>query len=236
MCQAWQRKKDSNDSNSPWHPSFSRLKAGSQASSPGELTGGLQAKRLRVALPWPGPTSGKGLIQPTRSWAWFLGGAELALWGRAGAPTHAAGEKAALPPSPRPASHDSWVAWTSGCGRQPQGGWGPGPAHPPSSARAACPGPARVQSRQGPYHSDLFSWQWLPGLGQVSPGCPAKAQVAVGSDAASSALPTFAHTVPLPQLGSLSTALLSNSNPAFTTLLKWHRPQEASRLPQKELV
>lgn len=125
MCQAWQRKKDSNDSNSPWHPSFSRLKAGSQASSPGELTGGLQAKRLRVALPWPGPTSGKGLIQPTRSWAWFLGGAELALWGRAGAPTHAAGEKAALPPPlGQPAMTPGWPGH-QGVGDSPREAGGP---------------------------------------------------------------------------------------------------------------
>ena len=123
MCQAWQRKKDSNDSNSPWHPSFSRLKAGSQASSPGELTGGLQAKRLRVALPWPGPTSGKGLIQPTRSWAWFLGGAELALWGRAGAPTHAAGEKAALPPPLGPVGQHPHPPHPPHCGPGP-------PLHP----------------------------------------------------------------------------------------------------------
>lgn len=47
---------------------------------------------------------------------------------------------------------------------------GASPGHPPSSAQAVCPSPARLQSRQGPSCSDLFSWLGLSGLGWARPG------------------------------------------------------------------
>lgn len=67
-------------------------------------------------------------------------------------------------PTPR------WAAWVSWRERQPQGGPGASPGHPPSSARAVCPSPARMQCRQGPSCSDLFSWLGLSGLGWTHSG------------------------------------------------------------------